>query len=448
MGEGLFFQIHVNPYDILELFKKNRGESMVRKFKSNDIFKPGTFPTHTYIIRKSEGDISYEKRLELALETPGFLTSIVGPSKTGKTVLCEKVLGNRMILLSGGDFRNDEDFWTIIARKLEIPIEKEIIDTQENELQGTAKGGGKAGVFFSEVKVETAGSVKRTNSYSLKGRQLIYKDQVLEQFTSRDLVLVLDDFHYIDRKRQLEIAYQLKDAIRKELKTVVTSLPHRADDAIRQNPDLNGRMSFINIEPWTDQDLEKIPEVGFGKLDVTIPQPFAERLAKESLSSPQLIQDICLNLARELAVDENDTVHLIEHEQVLFEAFKKTTLNMAYKDVVKTLQAGPPTRGQTRRKYQLIDGMQADIYGAIFEAIAKDPPIISMTVEDLKTRVNSLLASAQQKIERRKLSDALRHIQLIIESSGQLFQVLEWKDNQIYILDPYFLFFLRWGRTS
>ncbi|EKN67181.1 hypothetical protein BAZO_10036, partial [Schinkia azotoformans LMG 9581] len=37
---------------------------------------------------------------------------------------------------------------------------------------------------------------------------------------------------------QYDIAYQLKDAIRLELKAFVISLPQRADDAIRKNPDL------------------------------------------------------------------------------------------------------------------------------------------------------------------------------------------------------------------
>lgn len=43
-------------------------------FKAGDIFKPGTYPVYTYVSRKSDGLVSYEKLLEEALETPGFLT--------------------------------------------------------------------------------------------------------------------------------------------------------------------------------------------------------------------------------------------------------------------------------------------------------------------------------------------------------------------------------------
>lgn len=47
----------------------------------------------------------------------------------------------------------------------------------------------------------------------------------------------------------MQIAQQLKDAIRREFKAVVVSLPHRADEAIRQNANLSGRLSLINMEP-------------------------------------------------------------------------------------------------------------------------------------------------------------------------------------------------------
>ena len=44
---------------------------------------------------------------------------------------------------------------------------------------------------------------------------------------------------------------------------VVVSLPHRAEDAIRQNADLSGRLSLINIEAWEKEDLKEIVLKGF-----------------------------------------------------------------------------------------------------------------------------------------------------------------------------------------
>ncbi|MFZ3172614.1 MAG: hypothetical protein WA118_11640 [Carboxydocellales bacterium] len=84
----------------------------MRKFRSNEVFKPGAFPEHTYVSRVSyDLPYTYEFRLEQALNTVGYLTSIVGPSKTGKTVLCEKVLGlDKIVSLTGNDFKNSDNF--------------------------------------------------------------------------------------------------------------------------------------------------------------------------------------------------------------------------------------------------------------------------------------------------------------------------------------------------
>ena len=51
---------------------------------------------------------------------------------------------------------------------------------------------------------------------------------------------------------------------------VVVSLPHRAEDAIRQNADLSGRLSLINIEAWEKEDLKEIVLKGFKQLDIKI----------------------------------------------------------------------------------------------------------------------------------------------------------------------------------
>ena len=76
------------------------------ELRAEDVFRPGAFPEYTYISRKSKtSDLSYEFRLKQAIRVSGFLTSLVGPSKMGKTILCEKVIGfEKIVEISGADF--------------------------------------------------------------------------------------------------------------------------------------------------------------------------------------------------------------------------------------------------------------------------------------------------------------------------------------------------------
>lgn len=80
------------------------------------VFKPGTYPELTYVVRQSvETKYTYEERLQQSLKIDGYLTYIIGPSKTGKTVLCERVIGQeRIVSMSGNDFAKASDFWEIL----------------------------------------------------------------------------------------------------------------------------------------------------------------------------------------------------------------------------------------------------------------------------------------------------------------------------------------------
>lgn len=390
----------------------------MRKLLAEKVFKPGAFPEYTYISRvSSELNVNYEIRLQQALKISGFLTSIIGPSKMGKTVLCEKVIKfENLIEIPGGDFSVHNDFWRILAQKVGLSIEGEYSETHNNLTKELSK----------------------TERYSIS------KDMIIEYFRENELVLVLDDFHYAPECAQIYIAQQLKDAIRREFKAIIVSLPHRADDAIRKNADLSGRLSLINIEPWNEEELKQIAIKGFKKLEVEISDEIALKIAKESLTSPQLMQYICLSLSTILDLD-NESIKRVIDASRLEESYKFTTLNFEYKDVIKTLKEGPNTRGKRRKLYKIITGESMDVYGLIIKAIAENPPIMGLSLDEIKIRVDNLIINSIDKLDKRKIKDALTQIQNIIREKEAIYQVFEWKDNMLYILDPLFLFYLRWG---
>lgn len=391
------------------------------KLLSEQIFKPGSFPEYTYVSRKSlDIGIDYEVRLKQALKISGCLTSIIGPSKMGKTVLCEKVIAlDNLVEVSGGDFKKNTDFWEVIASKAELPLS------------------GK----FSESKVVRSNN--HDEMYNKVETFRLTKDKVIEYFKEKGMVLVLDDFHYAPEDVQLHIAQQLKDAIRKEFKAIVVSLPHRADDAIRKNADLTGRLSLINIQPWSNEELEEIAIMGFKKLNIDIQDEIAKEIAIESLTSPQLMQYICLSICTLLGVDEIEFKEI--PKDILEKAYKFTTVNFEYYDVVKVLKEGPNPRGNQRKIYKTIDEKSLDIYGLIIESISSNPPMMGMKIEDIKLRIDDIISCGEKKPDKQQIRDSLNKLQTIINEKENIYKVFEWKDNMLYILDPLFLFYLRWG---
>ncbi len=389
------------------------------ELRAEDVFRPGAFPEYTYISRKSAvSDLPYEFRLMQAIKVSGFLTSLVGPSKMGKTILCEKVIGfENIVEISGADFNEDTDFWRLVSAKAGLAYE---------------------GQFASEKLISST-----SDKYTKKETFSLTKDKIIEYYRENSLVLVIDDFHYAPEGKRMQIAQQLKDAIRRGFKAIVVSLPHRADEAIRQNADLSGRLSLINMEPWEVEDLKEIAKLGFGKLGISIEDSVAAQIAVESLSSPQLMQYICLNICTILEMAGSKNMYI--GQEILETAYRYTTANFEYGDVVSLMQKGPNTRGKSRNMFRTDDGSDHDIYELIVKSIAENPPIMKLEFEDVKERIYRLLVGDSRRPSPQMIRESLGKLQELLYGREDIFKVLDWKEGILYILDPLFLFYLRWG---
>ena len=65
---------------------------MAAKYNASDIFQPASFPEYTYVTRQVNERETYESKLRRAIQTKGMLSFVTGASKSGKTVLCHKVI--------------------------------------------------------------------------------------------------------------------------------------------------------------------------------------------------------------------------------------------------------------------------------------------------------------------------------------------------------------------
>lgn len=379
--------------------------------KPNEVFIPGALPDSTYITRVMDSGFTYEERLKQALSVSGYLTLISGPSKIGKTVLCEKVIGlEHLVEISGSDMLEPSRLWIEIGMKAGMPRE------------GTTKTGEQKLNYMEET-------------------YLLTKESVLNYFKDHDLVLLMDDFHYASEEMQTFMAQQFKDAIRKGLRIIIASLPHRVDDTIRTNPDLQGRISIIDMLAWSKADLEQIPKKGFEELEMAVPAEIVDMLAKESISSPQLMQLICLNIC---ILAESRNLKDVDNALVK-DAFRFSTLNLDYDKVVNVIQKGKSSRGQKRSLYHTEQLGEVDLYALILEALALDPPFASISVEDLCERIMRLIQD-EGKPAVNSIKGYLKNLQEVLNSYDRSYEVLEWKDNTLYILESLFLFYLRWGR--
>ena len=63
-----------------------------------------------------------EQSLREAIDTPGMVVSLSGPSKSGKTVLVERVVGqDYLIIVSGASLSAPGEIWDEVLNWMDLP---------------------------------------------------------------------------------------------------------------------------------------------------------------------------------------------------------------------------------------------------------------------------------------------------------------------------------------
>ncbi|ELQ6132352.1 hypothetical protein R2284_000806 [Cronobacter dublinensis] len=413
--------------------------------KAMDVFTPGGFPSHTFV---DDHLLDKEQQLQDALAMGNMLISISGPSKSGKTVFVKKVLGTQhLIEITGAGIKKPDDLWMRIFDMLGTPISQTQSGTRTTTVNATGKVSGGTNLLVAKGGMEGsmgggfASAKQTTESFSVDLLQLL-KDEI----GNTDFVVFIDDFHYINKEVQAELARQIKDAISYGCKFICASVPYHSDDVIRANSDLRGRIFKIDFDYWDQNNLKRIAEKGFRLLNVTSEPKALENLIAESAGSPQLMQYLCLNSCLEIGVRETSSNPILYNDDPLLleKVCKRTLLSADYGSIVDKMREGPKIRGSDRKSYLSIDSKwQGDVYVFLLKAIALNPPTLTFRYTELTNRVNSLCLGDSPSGS--SVTSACLHSCAIANNAAGN-SIIEWdQENDVLdIRDPYLLFFLRW----
>lgn len=414
---------------------------------ATEVFTPNDYPRHTYIERGGE---KLEKRLADALRTPKAVVSISGPSKSGKTALVERVVGrDNLISVSGAEIKSGEDLWDRVLDWMGAPssASKQTSHSAQHHLGGKvsggveipliAKGGGESSYQNTTSNADSATTTNVRTGLA----------QVAKEIAGSDFTLLIDDYHYMDRQVQVEAAKQIKTAAERGIRICVASVPHRADDVVRSNPELRGRTTNLDTKFWTADELSQIALVGFQKLNATITTEAAKRFANEACGSPQLMQAICLQVCYKLDLREEATKPVqMEVSDGLFAAVMEiTSLQTDYSSLISQMHQGPKIRGVERKEFELIDGSVGDVYRCVLLAVAQDPPTMDLPYPVLMKRVEGVCKKASPVGS--SVKEACKQIANFARGMYPSQRIVEFDDeagaDTLSIVDPYWLFYLR-----
>ena len=420
-------------------FGMGRGNDMV---KATEVFTPNKVPTITYVQREEQA----ESKTRDAFAIPNVVVSLSGPSKSGKTVLINKVVErDHLITISGASIRQPDDLWSKVLGWMDVPYPDSMTSSKKIGADLKAGASGEAGVILAKAKAEgsaaLSGEMATATTSKFTPNPL---DNVAKEIADSSFVVFVDDFHYITKEIQIDIGRQIKFAAEKGVRICTASVPHRADDVVRSNPELRGRVQAINLKFWSNDELRKIADAGFEALNMDIAPAVLNKLIAEAFGSPQLMQTICLNLCLEKKIKE--TLPAQQRIEItaddLDSILERTSNFMDFISLVEALHSGPKQRGIERKQYKFRDGSRGDVYRSILLAIADDPPLLSITYDEMLRRVGLVILDSEGPTGS-SVAQALVQMGNIADLIQPSHGVIEWDENVLDIVDPYFLFFLR-----
>ncbi len=403
--------------------------------KSKDVFVAGGIPSITYVGRS---DLKLEQSLKDALNEGHQIICVTGPTKSGKTVLCNRVLAARKSLwVQGGQVESPDEFWENAAEKLGLVAEK-------STTKSASAVGGLTYVFKAEVGQATSITEKHYRSPKLG---------VLEQCKVQNICLVVDDFHYLNEEIQRNVIRTLKSEVYEGLDVILIAVPHRAFDAISVEPEMQGRFIHLQIPAWDPSELREIGKKGFPELKMEVPDVVQAEFADQAFGSPILMQRFCGRLCSHFEVSET----LVKSKEFNPSQVSRETIYASVAEnfgfpAYKILADGPQSRTDRAKRVLRsgsgqVDSDPVDIYKAVLLAIAQSGPKVETSYNDIRDVLKTLLVEGDVP-QKQQVTNTLKYMAREARKKLSGEPPIEWRDDVLYITDPSLLFYLKWSATA
>lgn len=281
------------------IFRSNKNQQIT----ASSVFATGGVPSITYVERHHLG---LEARLADALARKHGFTIISGPTKCGKSVLCQRAMGTKKpITVHGGQVQKPEDFWQHIAHKLDIPGTKLKTRTKTwsfRNLVGISSG--IPTIVKKNISADSTSGGQQSEALTYAAVPIL---DALTAMKDQDTALIIEDFHYIDKSTQRRIVRALKSAVFEGLTVIILAVPHRAFDPADVENEVEGRVHYVEVPRWSENDLSEIAELGFSALSLDIPAPIRRKICEDAFGNPLLMQEICYELSRSLIAPQTNS---------------------------------------------------------------------------------------------------------------------------------------------
>lgn len=411
--------------------------------KIKDVFNSLGQPTITYVKRENG---YYENQLQNALDACGKLCLLTGPSKTGKTSLYKKVIKDKNlepIVVRCDSGLTSTEFWKKALEKINFERISGGHKSVERNISASGKIGGKIGwAWLANLLGEVSLGINSSMSEIDIREKILAQpspDHLIPVLQKLPFILIIEDFHYLKPEVQENVFQQWKIFVDNEVTVIVIGTTHHSIDLAFANRDLLGRITHVELSPWNIDDLSKIVIQGFKYLNLSISQNIIKEIAQESVGLPIITQETCHQIFMDKGISnlKLEEIEITFTKHCVYNALHNVA-KINYSPLSKVydiLITGPRKGGRKYNTYELV-----------LLTFSQDPIKYSLSRHEIEDRLNKFPLQMQEIPPSSSINSTLKALKKFQKDIG--IELVEWIEtvNCLYILEPTFLFFLRWRK--
>ncbi|SMQ66979.1 hypothetical protein SAMN06295909_1386 [Plantibacter sp. VKM Ac-1784] len=371
--------------------------------QTSDVFTPAELPKVTDVDRSK---LTHE--IAQLMKRKSYI-SLTGGSKLGKTTFLKSYLAAQpatdwSAYLAGQSLANGAaDLWLKLAQALEIPTSKETgLANGDKTTWGVfarlslkwVTGGAAGGVKADREENETRTTGEK---FTIDPEHAVTEALKVIRANDRRVIIAIDDFHFVqDHSKRHDIVVALRPLTDAGCKAFFLSTVLGGDqDPAFNNTNTGGRRKSVEVLAWELDELKEIATKGFKELNLWADDALITDLASESFGSPQIMQQLCLDLCE----NENGIYEREAEDQQLQvnapadrDAFFRSLDDDEAIDWLKIFSAAyVPRRERGRYDYPSSPPVKLDGYQLILYAIHEMGSPTQVAVADVKRHVGDKL---------------------------------------------------------
>ncbi len=277
-------------------------------YKLEDIFTPTQPAYYTFVDRKA-----IDTRLQRALRIPGMQIILYGHSGSGKTTILsmkkkDKIIDAVTTRCMIGMTLNDLMVDAFNQLEVYYNVEKE-------QVKSTKVEGGLSALYFGiKAKLQASNSTDQKTT-SRRAVDLPITPQSLAQFIGASKKCwIIEDFHKIQDKEKKPMSQIMKIFMDysqdyPSLKIIAVGAVNSAREVTEYDPEMNNRVTEIEVPLMTKNDLSKIISLGERCLNIDIPDKVSEKIMAYSSGLPSVTHNLCYLLCDVNSIHETNTTH-------------------------------------------------------------------------------------------------------------------------------------------